>query len=233
MRSKERVFHADLVVIASGANHHLIEREKRNSSTRHMCAMLRSSTPSPWSSSLAFYWHPKLLPYYTWVFPEGPDKMNLGCYMPSGMKRSDASSLLQDAWGKVHSGLSTIDYRPENLSVWPIPLSFSQKHLVGDGWCRVGDAAGLTHPVTGEGISQAIHSAILATGHITQLARQKRPATRTNLFPLEQQVRRCFLRQRLMGKACLKLIRSPLFNPLFSLQRFHPVRSISRSLSPL
>lgn len=42
--------------------------------------------------------------------------------------------------------------------------SFQRNRVAGDGWCAVGDAAGLVDPLTGEGLYYAMRSAELACG---------------------------------------------------------------------
>jgi flavin-dependent dehydrogenase len=51
---------------------------------------------------------------------------------------------------------------PGSFRGWQLPCGSERRPLAGPGWMLVGDAAGLVDPFSGEGISNAMHSAQLA-----------------------------------------------------------------------
>lgn len=94
---------------------------------------------------------------YGWVFPKG-SVANVGLGVARGQNAAEILDRFLD--GLRHSGL----IRPGILarSGGMIPVSGIRKALVEDNVAFCGDAAGLTHPITGAGIPQAVFSGDLA-----------------------------------------------------------------------
>ncbi|MGB9521472.1 MAG: NAD(P)/FAD-dependent oxidoreductase, partial [Anaerolineales bacterium] len=72
----------------------------------------------------------------------------------------------------------------------PMRMIISEK-LVDDGLLWVGDAAGLTHPITGQGIPQAIESGLLAA-EIASTALQKGDTRQHILRAYDSEIRTRF-----------------------------------------
>jgi len=113
--------------------------------------------------------HRRLLPGYLWMFPFADGTANIGLGMSmEAMKKSgvnlrhllfemlDEPSLKQ-MWGKVV---------PEgSVKGHFIPLGRKGRSISGSRVLLAGDAAGLAHPLTGEGIGNAIRSGRIAAWH--------------------------------------------------------------------
>ncbi len=99
--------------------------------------------------------HPSFVGGYGWLFPKGV-AANAGLGISPGSGNSPASLLDEFLAFLVSQGL----IRPGILSRTGgvIPVSGLRKSLVNDNVIFCGDAAGLTHPITGAGIPQAIFS---------------------------------------------------------------------------
>ena len=59
---------------------------------------------------------------------------------------------------------------------WRLPCGSERRRLAGDGWMLVGDAASLVDPFSGEGISNAMHGAMLKADPSIQPILNKIPA---------------------------------------------------------
>jgi len=105
------------------------------------------------------FFHRALNRGYGWVFPKG-QVANVGIGVASDPEGKSAELLECFVTGVARLGL----IRPGTLGRWggPIPVSGLREELVVRDVLFCGDAAGLTHPITGAGIAQAVFSGELA-----------------------------------------------------------------------
>jgi flavin-dependent dehydrogenase len=101
-------------------------------------------------------------PYYGWLFPEGPNRVNIGiCYDDPALAHN-ARRLFQDFLDKHYgAGLS----KARQVGGWkghPISYATSLAKLTSPGRIVVGEAGRMTHPATAEGIYQGMYSGMLA-----------------------------------------------------------------------
>jgi geranylgeranyl reductase family protein len=109
---------------------------------------------------------------YGWVFPKG-DHFSVGVGGPASLSKwmmsyyqklleyLDAVCGMRDM-GSVHpsSGIRVLE--TISLKSWPIPVRVKKRQFHNERVLVAGDAAGLTDPLTGEGIYYAVRSGILA-----------------------------------------------------------------------
>jgi digeranylgeranylglycerophospholipid reductase len=96
---------------------------------------------------------PRFLGGYAWLFPKGEvANLGLGCRVQAKPWR-----LLEELRQEL---LERVVIRPGilSLSAGAIPVGGVREELIRDEVILCGDAAGLTHPVTGAGIPQAVFS---------------------------------------------------------------------------
>jgi digeranylgeranylglycerophospholipid reductase len=96
---------------------------------------------------------------YGWLFPKGT-VANVGIGMAPGAAQPTSSLLDGFLEGLCKNGM----IKPGRLAISAglIPVSGLREKLIPDGVIFCGDAAGLTHPITGAGIPQAVLSGELA-----------------------------------------------------------------------
>jgi flavin-dependent dehydrogenase len=101
-------------------------------------------------------------PYYGWLFPEGPNRVNIGiCYDDPKLERN-ARQLFKSFLDK-HYDARLADAR--EVGSWkghPISYATSLAKLTSPGRIVVGEAGRMTHPATAEGIHQGMRSGMLA-----------------------------------------------------------------------
>ena len=103
--------------------------------------------------------HPKFFGGYGWLFPKGKvANVGVGVASKSGIDSRSVLGDLLEALSKQRM------IRPGRLAVSSglIPVSGPRTTLVNGNVIFAGDAAGLTHPITGAGIPQAVVSGELA-----------------------------------------------------------------------
>jgi geranylgeranyl reductase family protein len=166
----ERVWTADLVVVAAGAPglvHRMLGMERDpdepfglairtyaespRASERYLeaCLTLRDANGTP-------------VPGYGWMFPAGDGTVNIGVGALSTMKGFKKLNLnrLQDSYRGIVSRDWQLGPDLERPRAWRLPMSTTKRH--GPGWVAIGDAAGLVNPMNGEGIDYGLESGMLA-----------------------------------------------------------------------
>lgn len=111
-----------------------------------------------------------LLPGYFWIFPVGGGVANVGAGMiesqlNAGGKKVNLRKATYDVianhprFRERFAGATEVE---GSFRGWQLPCGSERRKLSGDGWMLIGDAASLIDPFSGEGISNAMHSAQLA-----------------------------------------------------------------------
>ncbi|TAL36456.1 MAG: geranylgeranyl reductase family protein [Spirochaetes bacterium] len=98
---------------------------------------------------------------YAWIFPRGNDT-SAGIGARHGEKKG--ADLFRELDGLIADTCPGARVRSRWSAVLPMAAEpgFFDSPCAGDGWLLLGDAAGLAHPVTGEGILYALLSGRLA-----------------------------------------------------------------------
>ncbi len=109
---------------------------------------------------------PDLLPGYAWVFPLPGRRANVGfgVLRHPGMSGKELNARWREVLARpiVRKVLGPDAEAEATHRAWPIPASFEYDALADGRVLYVGDAANVVDPLTGEGIAQAIETAVLA-----------------------------------------------------------------------
>ena len=120
---------------------------------------------------LEMMFDPALVPHYGWLFPEGPDRANIGiCVEPQRHAGTPIREVFQRFLDKYFAerlrGARQIgDWRGH-----PIVATVGIEHHAPPGVLLVGEACRLVNCATGEGISYAMQSAMLAGDAVADAA---------------------------------------------------------------
>ncbi len=104
---------------------------------------------------------------YAWVFPKG-DHFSIGVGGPATLSRwmmdyyKRLTRFLEEGAWKESPGEGLRITRTLSLRSWPLPVRLKRGPFHGGSVLVTGDAAGLTDPLTGEGIYYAVRSGTLA-----------------------------------------------------------------------
>ena len=109
---------------------------------------------------------------YGWFFPKADGaNIGLGC-------RIDKAAGLRDKWDLFLSELAKVKGTPIDISKTTsarVPFGGLPGRIIGRRSMLIGDAAGLGSPITGEGISFAIESGIIAADVAIEVVQTKTP----------------------------------------------------------
>lgn len=151
---EELAFQPKVVVAADGANSRVAKCVDLKAPDLLAGVQCEVPLSGPLSKTIIFL-HKKIVGGYAWLFPKGT-AANVGLGIVPGSDTSPAALLDQFLLFLRSAGL----VRPGRLARTGgvIPVSGLREFLVKDNVVFCGDAAGLTHPITGAGIPQAIVS---------------------------------------------------------------------------
>ena len=98
------------------------------------------------------------VPGYAWVFPVAPRRANVGAILAS---RGDVRALLRDWLASSDEARRALGARArlEDGRGGVIAIGRARRYV--DGMFAIGDAAGIADPLSAEGVSQAMRSALL------------------------------------------------------------------------
>lgn len=152
---------SSFVVVAAGANQRLV---KKSGATKVVHACMA------WFSNIQFtahvvemIYHKELLPHYAWLFPIGGGTANIGLCIGAEERLKLGKKipiLFQDIFSRYFAerGGNQIDH----LMVHPIYVSKSVNTGSKGRILIIGEAGGIVNPATGEGISYALESGMMA-----------------------------------------------------------------------
>jgi geranylgeranyl reductase family protein len=121
------------------------------------------------ANTVEMFWDDLTLPYYGWLFPETATRVNIGITYEDDDLQKNArrifEAFLQKHFRERLSGAT-------QLGKWkghPIVYTYRTGSLWSPGRVVVGEAGRMTHPATGEGISQAMRSGMFAAEALAQI----------------------------------------------------------------
>ncbi len=119
------------------------------------------------NEGIELHFLPGLLPGYFWIFPMPEGRVNVGVGMPAAFAHRHGLNPKRELLRIVAEEEAIRKRFLQARRVGPVeggglPLGTRRRPLSGDGWMRVGDAAALVDPFTGEGIGNAMLSGGLA-----------------------------------------------------------------------
>ena len=143
------------------------------------------------ATQLWVWFETDLLPGYAWSFPLGGGRANVGFGIPRGgaISTQAMKQLWPDLLARPHIrsvlGPDAVAEAPHKA--WPIPARIGTLPLSAGRALFVGDAAGATDRLTGEGIGQALLTGVLAAEAILENGkrrlRHRRRALRASRAP--------------------------------------------------
>lgn len=146
---------------------------------------LRSYVPGSVSSPMIVTWEPNRLdgyPGFGWLFPSLDGNINVGLGIGTLADRTASRRVMGEfnafiRWCVDHGvlGPEVLDIEKTVTGAW-LKMGVVGTRPVKDNVLLVGEAAGLTNPLTGEGISQAITSGAMAGQLLSELGAAAAPA---------------------------------------------------------
>jgi geranylgeranyl reductase family protein len=130
-------------------------------------------------------------PYYGWLFPEGPGRVNIGiCYEDRRVERN-ARQLFQSFLDKHYRERMSAAHPIGSWKGHPISYDVRPARLTSPGRIVVGEAGRMTHPATAEGIYQGMRSGMLAAQTLHDILKLRAEPARA-LRDYERACRRAF-----------------------------------------
>lgn len=115
-----------------------------------------------------------LLPYYGWLFPEAPDRVNIGITFENPGGKRNAREVFAKFLDKYYADRVPKAEPIGKLQGHPIVWNYRVPPLWSPGRVVVGEAGRMVHPATGEGLSYAAKSGMYAAEALTSVIQKGR-----------------------------------------------------------
>ena len=164
LTSRKDAIEAIWTVVAAGGGSKLAGNDRKRSTGRVLRSVItRYENIEVDPQMVEMFFDREIRPLYGWVFPEGPSTANVGlCYDWNRFPHMKPKDVFQAFTDRHLSARIRKARRAGPLAGAPIYTCFAPENIGRPGLLTVGEAGWLVNPVTGEGISQALSSGILA-----------------------------------------------------------------------
>jgi flavin-dependent dehydrogenase len=195
--ARDREIRAKVTVVATGPNSRFLPPDRRPKMRSYQALI-------GWFEGLADL-DPSVTDLFTapwlmgsgWIYPESSRRVNVGVMVHADLLKASGKSLreLFERYCSTHFARRRLRgaTRVGRLAGSAIRYALKPEGICGDGCLMIGEASLLTHPLTGEGISQALRSAEMAARTL-QGARDAGVFTGEALMPYAQGIREMFRR---------------------------------------
>ncbi len=162
VRAGDKEFRASWVIVANGAASVYRTKDPRMEHITSCTAWYRGVPFHP--GRLEMYFADNLLPHYGWLFPESEDTCNIGlCVRTANIRGRSVIDVFRDFQNRFfRDRMNNAEFLAEP-KVHPIFPSPGITEGAFPGTLLVGDAGRLINGFTGEGISYAMESGMLAS----------------------------------------------------------------------
>ena len=122
--------------------------------------------------TVEFYYWKEFLPFYAWIFPVRDNITNIGVAMSVERNKN---THIQQVFENFIRDMSMLTNRFESAhpiskcEAFPLQTQFAPMRSFIPGALAAGDAAGLVHPTTGEGIASALESGVIVSRHVLRI----------------------------------------------------------------
>jgi len=165
---RECEFRARAVVGADGANSVVARRMgvKQYPEHRSVAAQAYYRLVTGTMGMLEIHFVEEVLPGFVWIYPTESGMTNVGLSLPLTSLKQKAFRPRKTLESVIRSPLLRERFafaeRMGEIEVSIIPLGHTMRQVHGEGFMLAGDAAGLIHPCSSEGVSGALISGELA-----------------------------------------------------------------------
>lgn len=168
-------------------------------------------------------------PHYGWIFPETPERVNIGICCTPGEETGNVRERYQQFLDRRVSDRLDGAERRGRLVGHPVKTSYWATDLVQPGTLAAGEAGHLADMATAEGIYHALLSGWIAGRDVLgpMLAHGVEP-TEDNLSHYTWLVRKRLGARLAGGRALMESLKTPAMDALLAFRDFKPTRALLR-----
>jgi len=204
-----REVRARYTVVATGAHAKLTSNFSRKRAIHTIMGWWEGVDFTP--HQIEMIWDDLVLPCYGWLFPETPTRVNIGITYDDDDKSKNARQLFEQFLDKHYGDRIATGKQIWGLRGFPIIYTYRCGSLSSPGRLIAGEAGRLTHPATGEGISQGLGSALFAADAIADILTGRRNE-RQALRRYNRRCARTFIPSFWLGRAFRAALHTPLLD---------------------
>jgi len=182
--------------------------------------------------AVELYFDSVIKPHYGWVFPEGPDRVNIGICYDAAAHGPNARERFQTFIDRRLAKRLKYANQIGPLVGHPIATTHRPTALAAPGVLLAGEAARLVDPATAEGICFALASGRLAGNFLAETLVQGGHPSAERLAPYGNLVREQLGSRLQAGQIMLQVLKTPALDFALAFGSLRPVREfLTRTLS--
>ncbi len=215
---------ADVAIVCSGAKTRLTYTERPGRILNTIMAWYEHVEGI--SDAVELYFDPVIKPHYGWIFPESPDRVNIGiCYDSTdrSLNALERFEIFLDR--RVGKRLAHAE-RIGPLVGHPIATTHQPTSLVEPGTLVAGEAAKLVDSSSAEGIYYALASGMLAGHFLGKTLTEDHNVSSDQLAPYTDLVQQKLGSRLKAGHAFLQVLKTPALDLALAIGSLKPVRKL-------
>lgn len=213
---------ADVAIVCSGAKTRLTYSERPGRILNTIMAWYEHVEGV--SDAVELYFDPVIKPHYGWIFPESPDRVNIGiCYDSEDRSLNALERFEVFLDRRVGKRLAHAE-RIGPLVGHPIATTHQPTTLVEPGTLVAGEAAKLVDPSSAEGIYHALASGNIAGHFLGKTLTEGHDASKEQLSPYTDLVRQKLGSRLRAGHTFLQVLKTPALDFALAISSIRPVR---------
>ena len=213
---------ADVAIVCSGAKTRLTYTERPGRILNTIMAWYEHVEGI--SDVVELYFDPVIKPHYGWIFPEGPDRVNIGICYDSADRRLNALERFEVFLDHRVSRRLAHAKRIGPLVGHPIATTHRPTTLVEPGVLVAGEAGKLVDASSAEGIYHALASGNIAGHFLGRILARGDDVSQEHLAPYTGLVRQQLGSRLRAGHAFLQVLKTPALDLALSIGSLEPVR---------
>ncbi len=157
---------------------------------------------------LEMVYDPEVVPYYGWLFPESPTRVNIGITYEDPNGKRNARELFAGFLDRQYKDRLAGATQVGGWKGHPVAYSYDIEGLTSPGRFVIGESGLLTHPATAEGIYQGMKSGMLAAESVRDILVRGVPEV-TAFAEYERHVKEVFRLSFIGGGIFRRLMKTP------------------------
>ena len=222
IETNQGLIEADVAIVCSGAKTRLTYTERPGRILNTIMAWYEHVEGV--SDAVELYFDPVIKPHYGWIFPEGPDRVNIGiCYDSADRSLNALERFEVFLDRRVGKRLEHAE-RIGPLVGHPIATTHQPTTLVEPGTLVAGEAAKLVDPSSAEGIYYALASGTIAGHFLGKTLTEGHAVSSDHLAPYTGLVRQKLGSRLRAGHTFLQVLKTPALDFVLRISSLRPVQ---------
>ena len=224
VRTHEGEIEADAVILCNGAKNAIETVERPGRGLQSIMGWYEGVSDT--LDGVEIYFDRVVKPYYGWVFPESPTRVNIGICFDPEYGEGNARERFEIFLAERMKGRMNAAEQIGRLIGHPIEVTHRPTALSKQGLLYAGEAGRLVDPATAEGIHHAIASGKIAGETLGRLFAEGHAPTQEALDHYTASIRKKIGKRLFVGEAFWYVSRTPVMDLALQFGSLRPVQAV-------